>query len=277
MNDWLIAWCIPHIKPFLTAWLLPPLPFLGLAVMGLWLLRRGRRGVATAALACAWLGIWASSSWTVTHAFMEAVLSPPPPLALQDLKQQFKRSPTDARKTAVWVLGGGREDIAPEYGRASLRPLALMRLRYGIWLGRELGVGVGFSGGVGHAGAEGDSEAAIAQTIATQEFQLPLTWLESSSRDTLENARLSLPVLKAAGMERVIVVTQDWHMPRSMANFERARGELGWTDAEMTLIPAPMGQASGLDQLWQRLLPSSEGFMLGRAVWRETLGRWMGA
>jgi hypothetical protein len=59
---------------------------------------------------------------------------------------ELKKSP----RTAIVVLGGGRRLLAPEYGVATLTPRSIERLRYGVWLARETGLPLAFSGGVGH-------------------------------------------------------------------------------------------------------------------------------
>ena len=51
--------------------------------------------------------------------------------------------------------------------------------------------------------------------VLEREFQVPVTWVEETSRNTLENARGSFQVLGAAGIRRVYLVTHAWHMPRA--------------------------------------------------------------
>ena len=41
-------------------------------------------------------------------------------------------------RSAIVVLGGGREARAPEYGRGMLSPVGLHRLAYGLWLAVSL-------------------------------------------------------------------------------------------------------------------------------------------
>jgi len=54
------------------------------------------------------------------------------------------------------------------------------------------------------------------------EFGVTVRWVESASRDTADNARMSAALLKAAGITRVALVTHAVHMRRSMAEFQRA-------------------------------------------------------
>lgn len=43
--------------------------------------------------------------------------------------------------------------------------------------------------------------------------------VEDRARDTVDNARLSIPMLRAAGVERAWIVTDRVHMPRALAIF----------------------------------------------------------
>ena len=43
--------------------------------------------------------------------------------------------------------------------------------------------------------------------------------VEDRARDTLENARLSIPILRRAGVRRAILVTDRVHMPRALTLF----------------------------------------------------------
>ena len=95
------------------------------------------------------------------------------------------------------VLGGGRTAGA-EYHEVSLNPLSMERLRYGVWLSRETGFPLAFSGGVG-PGFIGPSEGSIALRIARDEFRHPLRWMEDRSRDTHENALRTIEMLRDQG------------------------------------------------------------------------------
>ena len=172
------------------------------------------------------------------------------------------------------MLGGGREERAPEYDVASLSPLALERLRYGVWLGRQTGAPLMFSGGLGHAAQPGISEAEVAAEIAAREFVRPLRWTETRSRDTRENAQLAVAQLRDQNLTQLVVVTHGWHMPRAMRAFNEATARAGATWA---VVPAPMGLARRVERPTLRWIPSSEGFLLVRAVLREKIGYWLGA
>ena len=68
-------------------------------------------------------------------------------------------------------------------------------------------------------------------------------WLESESRNTYENAVYTTQMMRAAGIEQVILVTSALHMPRSVALYRK----LGWE-----VIPAPTDYGV-TDQIWEDL------------------------
>ncbi len=272
VNDLFLILGIESWKPVLSSLLLPPVPLLLLTLVGarmiLW-----RRGWGWLVVLAATAGIWLGACSAVGEWLQRSLLAPPPALSaerISALRQVMGARPA----VAIVVLGGGRESTAPEYGVASLSPLALERLRFGIWLGRQTGAPLMFSGGLGHAAESGASEAEVAQQIATREFGRSLRWVESRSRDTRENAQFAVALLHEHKIDHVVVVTHGWHMPRALRAFEAAarRGGASWQ-----LVPAPMGLSPRVERPTLRWVPSSEGFLLVRAVLREKIGWWLGA
>jgi len=129
---------------------------------------------------------------------------------------------------AIVVLGSGLRRDAPEYGSDTVNERSLVRLRYGATLARRLQLPVLIAGGVPlHASR---SEADVMATIAEREFGVAVRWKESESSDTADNASMSAQILKRAGIRRVVLVTQAFHMPRARQLFEAAGLEV---------IPAP--------------------------------------
>jgi uncharacterized SAM-binding protein YcdF (DUF218 family) len=173
---------------------------------------------------------------------------------------------------AILVLGGGVEPYAPEYGMSNLSSYSLESLRYGLWLSRETGWPVGFSGGTGWANRAGAAEADVAARIAAREYGHPLRWVEAESRDTRENAVRSLPLMQASGVRHVLLVTRGWHMQRAKSLFDAAAANSG-----IQIEAAPMGLATQVDIPLLSWLPTSAGFERVRLVLREWLGWKLGA
>lgn len=275
MNDLFASLGLLGLKPLITALLLPPVPGIALMALGAWLCTRRRlAGALVAALGAA--GLWFSGSPAVAQVLTDALLHPPAALSraqVQALKAQARAEPGT---TAIVVLGGGREGLAPEYGAANLTPWSMQRLRYGVWLARATGLPVAFSGGVGH-GARGEAtEAEVAARIAEQELGLPLKWTESESRDTRENAQFSVKLLAPQGVRRIVLVSDGWHLPRAVRAFEeaaRAQPSAGSPAlAAIEVLPAPMGLHLATDHPVLRWMPTSEGLMRTRHVLREAIG-----
>lgn len=273
LNDIFLSLGIESWKVVLSAAVLPPVPGLLLVLIGARLLA-SRRAAGWVVMLVAVAGLWLSCSAAVGE-WLAGVMTPAPAALTKERQTELRRAAASApASVVVVVLGGGRESLAPEYGRPSLSATSLERLRYGVWLSRELGAPLAFSGGPGHAGAQGRAEAEVAADIALNEFGRSMRWVEARSRDTRENALFTVRMLKEAGVRRLVVVTHGWHMPRAMRAFREAVAHLG-IDCEVEA--APLGLAPRVERPALRWLPSAEGFQLVRAVWREKIGWWLGA
>lgn len=198
-------------KKILASLILPPAGPLLLALLGLWLSRAKSRpwqyaGVALAATSL--LALLALSMPIVGHALTEP-LQPQQPISADALQQA----------QAIVVLGGGSYRAAPEYGgRDTVSRATLVRVRYGAKLARETRLPVLLTSGAPYGGRP---EADSMREVFEMEFGIKVRWVETASRDTAENARLSAPLLRAAGIERIALVTHASHMPRAATLFER--------------------------------------------------------
>jgi uncharacterized SAM-binding protein YcdF (DUF218 family) len=276
VNDIFQGLGIESWKPVLAALLLPPVPWLVLVLVGARLIP-WRRFVGWLLVFVAVVALWLSACSGVGEAMVRTLVSPPPPLAPERITALKKAVIAGRPGVVVLMLGGGREEVAPEYGVASLSPMSLERLRYGVWLSRETGAPLMFSGGLGHAAEPGTAEADVAAEIAQREFLRPLRWVEAKSRDTRETAQYSIALLRELELPQstqVVLVTHGWHMPRALRAFkeEAARAKVSWE-----IVPAPMGLAPPLERSALRWVPSSEGSQLVRTAVREKLGLMLGA
>jgi uncharacterized SAM-binding protein YcdF (DUF218 family) len=128
---------------------------------------------------------------------------------------------------AVVILGGGLRHRALEYGGDTLGHLTLDRVRYGARLARQTGLPVLVTGG---STAGGAAEADVMAQALKEEFGILVRWRETNSSNTHENARFSAAILKRAGLERVLLVSHGFDVPRAKAEFEAAG---------IQVIPAP--------------------------------------
>jgi uncharacterized SAM-binding protein YcdF (DUF218 family) len=266
MNEIFLTLGIESWKPYFSALLLPPVPLLLLVLAGARLMFR-RRLLAWFLVLLGVAGLWFSCTTALSTALQTWLLRPPPALTEAQITE-LKKAP----RTAIVVLGGGRRLRAPEYALSTLHERGIERLRFGLWLSRETGLPVAFTGGVGHGADSGTSEAEIAARIADREFGRPLRWTEGESRDTRENALKTVPMLKAQGIEQIVLVTHGYHMPRALRNFEKA--DVG---GKIRFVAAPVGLPPGGRLRVGDWLPSSDGFEGNRLVIHEWVGRLAGA
>ena len=103
----------------------------------------------------------------------------------------------------------------------------------------------------------------MAARVALQDYGVTLRWTEAESRDTSGNARLLAPLLQQGGVQRIALVTDAWHMPRSVAAFEREG---------LRVTPAPMAFVLPVERGLLEWMPSARGLLASRQVLRECLG-----
>ena len=244
------------LKPVLSGLVMPLafLPLLGL--LGLVLVaKRKRIGWLVSVVALG--GLWLLSCQGTAVWLARTALPQYPPATASQLKT--------AQVQAIVVLGGGTFPDAPEYGLAQPGPSTAARLRYGIWLAKQSGLPVAFSGGSGWAaGATAkSSEAEVAARVATEDYGFTLRWVENRSRDTAENAQMVAPLLKRDGVQRIALVTDALHMARAMAEFERTG---------LVITPAPTGYVLPTKSGVLQWLPSTDGLSGSTRLIHELLG-----
>lgn len=270
MNSLLTLLGIASWKPYLSALLLPPVPFIVLMLVGARLILP-RRGLGWTVILLTAVLSWFSATTGAATLLARGLLDLPSPLTtarVAEIKAQVQAK----QPIAIVVLGGGSHPLAPEYGMSDLGTESLARLRYGLWLGRETGAPVAVSGGIGWGQPGGSTpEAQIAQRIATQEYGRPLKWIEDDSRDTRQNAALAVALMKQQGIRHVVLVTHDYHQVRSRRAFEEA------AQGQLRIEPAPVGRLALPPRNALDWLPSGDGFTDVRHVLHEALGRLFGA
>jgi len=165
---------------------------------------------------------------------------------------------------AIVVLGGGSNSYAPEYGVTGVvNTRTLIRLRYTAYLAKKIGLPILVSGGSVFEGI-GRSEASLMASVLGDEFNVPVRWLESKSRNTAENALFSKRVLEEDSVNRVVLVTHAMHMNRAVKQFERVG---------LNVIPAPTSLPSNFELDIFYFLPSASALEMSSMVIHEWLGR----
>ena len=247
---------IGPLKPVLTALLLPPGgPLLLIFLAGL-LARRFQR-LAWALVMVSSLAMWLLACDATAYGLNRLLLSTYAPVTAEQA----------AKAQAIVVLGGGVDQFAPEYGDRSeeLGEAAYKRLAYGAHLAKQSQLPVMYAGGKGWAAADTQlhSEAEVAAHTMTRDFGLQIQWQDKDSRDTRENALRAFEVLWPLGKKRILLVTHDWHIQRSLRNFQQAGFEV---------TPAPMGYLQPPVSIPIDYLPSANGLRHSYWVLREWLG-----
>ncbi|WP_413205189.1 YdcF family protein [Rhodospirillum sp. A1_3_36] len=138
--------------------------------------------------------------------------------------------------TAIVVLGARRaQDGSPS--RAMRRRVAKAVLQARGFPG----IPVIFSGGITRGTV---SEARVMAGLAAAEGLSPeRIVLEERARNTLENARECILLLQKRGIERILLITDAPHMPRSLLCFRLLGG------GDMTVLPRPAPWPSPLNAL----------------------------
>ncbi|MBM4061541.1 MAG: YdcF family protein [Planctomycetes bacterium] len=163
---------------------------------------------------------------------------------------------------AIVVLSADGDRHGREYGRAVVGPMTLQRLRYAAALQRRTGLPLLVSGGV--PDAQSPPLAAMMAAAARDEFGVPVRWVEDRSGDTWQNAAESARLLRAAGVQRVLLVTSAWHMPRAAASC-RAHG--------LEVVPAPTAFRAPAAEGWTVWLPHWAGLRDSCLALHEYAGR----
>lgn len=208
------------LSALLTPVVVPPVNLLVLGLLALW---RRRRGVACLLL----LGLLLLAVPGVADGLTGALERGVPPRL-------------DGAQ-AILVLGGDLDRDGD--GVAVPGPLTLERLCYGAALARRSGLPLAVTGGPAWRG--GPAIGTVMADSLRRDFGVPVRWVETRSTDTWDNARDSSALLAPFGIRTVLVVTQDWHMRRSLLAF-RHSGLLAIPAAVRRLGYPSTGSGTGL-------------------------------
>jgi uncharacterized SAM-binding protein YcdF (DUF218 family) len=222
------------LKAVLKQLVLPPTGPLLVAVLGLGLLRRHRRMGRVLAFAGV-LSLLLLSMPVVSNALRQWIGGSP----VFDLERAKSAQ-------AIVILGGGTRAEAAEYGGDTLGHLTLERVRYGARVARLTGLPVLVTGG---SNSGGDTEGKLMRESLESEFGVSVNWAEEQSRNTHENAVFSAAILRAQGIDRVVLIAHDFDMRRAAAEFAAAGIES---------VAAPTGTPSGAGD-WRDFVPGIAG------------------
>lgn len=165
---------------------------------------------------------------------------------------------------AIVVLGGGRYEEAPEYGADTVNQATLERVRYAAYLQRATGLPL--LAAAGSTFGESVSEAQLMAEALRRDFRVPVRWIETNSRTTLENGLFAQRILAAHKISHVYLVTHAWHMRRAVLSFEQAG---------LRVTPAPLGYSTlGENPGMLALVPSVNALRKSNLALHEYVGYW---
>ena len=245
---------IGALKPLLTALVLPPGGLLLLLILACLLARRFQR-LAWALVLTSTTALWVLSCDATAYGLSRLLLTTYAPLSVED----------ESKAQAIVVLGGGVDLFAPEFGSEELTNTGYKRLVYAAYLAKRTQLPVLYAGGKGWGASSSQmgSEAEVAAHAMKRDFGLQLQWLDRESRDTRENASRAYELLSPLDKKRILLVTNDWHMQRSLRNFQQAG---------FSVTPAPMGYLQPPVNTPIDYLPTANGLRHSYWVLREWLG-----
>lgn len=243
------------LKPLLTLLFLPPVGPMLLLLLACLLAKKYQRW-AWRMVIVSCLSLWLLGSQAAAYGLSRLLLKTYEPVNAAAIE----------KAQAIVVLSGGIDLHAPEYGEAVLNNHSHARLRYGAHLKRITHLPMMFAGGKGWAASplQSQSEAEVAAQTALRELNMSIDWLDSESKDTRQNAEYAYQILAPEGKKRILLVTNDWHMQRSVRNFEAAG---------FTVIPAPMGYLQTPNNPLFDYLPSAGGMVSTQFILKEWIGR----
>jgi uncharacterized SAM-binding protein YcdF (DUF218 family) len=223
--------------------ILPPAGPLILAVLGLLLVSRRRK------LGVALVVIGVGSLWLCATPVVADVLT----RFAERYPSLDPSKPVNAQ--AVVIIGGGGVRTAPEYGGPAIEGPLLERLNYGAFVARRAGLPIAVSGTA--------EEARAMSAVLSRDFGINVRWVENESGDTYENARSSARILRAAGIHRIVLVTNSPHEWRAAHEFIGAGFEV---------VPAPVGGEVARARGVGGYLPSPAGLARSYAALYELIG-----
>jgi uncharacterized SAM-binding protein YcdF (DUF218 family) len=223
---------------------LPPAGPLILVFVGLLMAWRRKR------LALTLIAVGAGSLWLLSTPIVSGEL-----VRWGQYSQALDFSRPIAAQAVVILASGAREDIG-EYQGPAPAERTLQRLVYGARVARATKLPVLVTGG--------DIESIAMTDMLRRDFDLTSRWIESAATNTQENAEFSCPLLKAAGVHTIVLVTSALHMRRAAAEF-RSQG--------MDVIAAPVDVRGRGEIEPNDFVPAVAALQDSRYVLYEAAGR----
>jgi uncharacterized SAM-binding protein YcdF (DUF218 family) len=206
----------------IEAWILPPglnvlLILFGFMISMYWV----KSGKLIILIGC--ISLWLLSAPIVAYHFIDLLQNQFSILSLEKLNKSSSQE-------AIVILGGG-DKVKPEYGnKRTVSDFTLHRVTYAAYLHQKINLPIIVSGGRPMPGME--SEADLMEKLLKDQFNIITHYKEDQSLTTADESHFIADLMKQHGIKTIYLVTDAWHMPRSVYIF-KCRG--------INVIPAPMG------------------------------------
>jgi uncharacterized SAM-binding protein YcdF (DUF218 family) len=204
-------------------------------------------------LACTLVYYYLSTPLGASHLFHS--LSKHPPIDAHSISNNHE--------SAIVVLSAGNHYYAEEFSSLIPSNHSIHRLLYTVKLHQLTQLPILISGGSPSGLLQ--SESAVLKEFASSYLNTDIPWIETTSRNTLENATNSAKFLFDKKIKNIYLVTEDWHMMRAAWAFRRAG---------FIVTPAPTQTFhSKLDHnIPVRFSPKARNFEASARYIREWLG-----
>lgn len=175
-------------------------------------------------------------------------------LSIEDYKQA----------QAIVILGGGLRDSKELFASLTLPAMTLERLRYASYLYKHTKLPILVSG----ASPNGNSEAAIMENELKLFFNVPTQWKEEKALNTVQNAQFTKEILAKEHINKIILVTNQWHMQRAKKLYEQQGFEV---------FPASVGNGKTPDNYGLNIMhfiPQASAMSSTMQSLKEWIGYW---
>lgn len=241
------------LTKLISAMMLPPFNIILLSFIGLVLILRGHKK---------WGGFFSIFSLSLlylcslpyTAERLSDSLTKEDHLSLDDYKNA----------QAIVLLGGGLRDSKELYSSLTVPQIPLERMRYASYLQQHTQLPLLITG----ASPNGNSEAKIMAQEMQQFFHTPVKWQEDQAKTTKENAIYTAKILQAEHIQKIILVTNQWHMQRAKLLFERQGFQVLPASVGAGLIP----ESYGLNLM--HFIPQAGALNANMQLLKEWVGYW---
>jgi uncharacterized SAM-binding protein YcdF (DUF218 family) len=166
---------------------------------------------------------------------------------------------------AIVVLAAGAVPPLPWDPDGVIGPGTFVRCQHAAWLYKNVkAVPIITSGGALGGGIRPVTYAAMMRSLLIEQgVPADQIWTEPESRNTYENTLYSARILREHGIQKVALVTEAYHMPRSVRCL-RKQG--------ITVVAAPTGFMAPTSYQWTDFIPKARAMGVMDIVVHEWVG-----